>query len=398
MKKTKTLMFASVLLCAALSFAGGTKDTVSGSKAENKKSDTELSVVTTIFPIYDFTRALMYGAPDAQSARVLQNTADKIKADKALKLLVKPGMEIHSFDPSPADIAAIQKADVFIYNGGESDEWVHEILESMDISGKVVVRLTDYVDLVEEEIVEGMEHSHDADHDHAGHEAHEHHHEHDGHEAHEHRHEHDGHEAHEHHDGHHHEHEDEHSHEADEHIWTSPANAAKMVNAIRDALIKADARKSGGTKAGLFTKNAADYNREIKRTAETISSVVNKASDKFILMGDRFPLRYFVDYYGLEYRAAFSGCSTAVEANASTIAFLIDKAAERSVPAVFAMELSNRKIAQTVAEGAAKKGGTKPAVLELHTVHNLSKDDFKAGETWVSLMMRNAESLKKGLK
>ena len=373
----KTLMFVSVLLCAALVFAGGAKD-ASGAQAGNKTNDTQLSVVTTIFPIYDFTRALMYGAPDAQNAKVLQTTADKIKADNSLKLLVKPGMEIHSFDPSPADIAAIQKADVFIYNGGESDEWVHEILESMDTSGKVVVRLIDYVDLVEEEIVEGMEHSHDEEHDHDAHEAHEHHHDHDGHEA--------------------HEHHDEHSHEADEHIWTSPANAVKMVNAIRDALIKADAEKFGGTKAGFFTKNAADYNRRIERAADTIASVVNKASDKFILMGDRFPLRYFVDYYGLEYRAAFSGCSTAVEANASTIAFLIDTAAERSVPAVFAMELSNRKIAQTVAEGAAKKGGAKPAVLELHTVHNLSKDDFKAGETWVSLMMRNAESLKKGLK
>lgn len=375
----KTLMFVSVLLCAALVFAGGTKD-APGAKAGNKTNDTQLSVVTTIFPIYDFTRALMYGAPDAQNAKVLQTTADKIKADNSLKLLVKPGMEIHSFDPSPADIAAIQKADVFIYNGGESDEWVHEILESMDTSGKVVVRLIDYVDLVEEEIVEGMEHSHDEEHDHDAHEAHGHHHDH----------EHDGHEVHKHHD--------EHGHEADEHIWTSPANAVKMVNAIRDALIKADAEKFGGTKAGFFTKNAADYNRRIERAADTIASVVNKASDKFILMGDRFPLRYFVDYYGLEYRAAFSGCSTAVEANASTIAFLIDTAAERSVPAVFAMELSNRKIAQTVAEGAAKKGGAKPAVLELHTVHNLSKDDFKAGETWVSLMMRNAESLKKGLK
>ena len=389
----KTLMFATVLLCAALVFGGGTKD-ASGAQAGNKRNDTQLSVVTTIFPIYDFTRALMYGAPDAQNAKVLQTTADKIKTDNSLKLLVKPGMEIHSFDPSPADIAAIQKADVFIYNGGESDEWVHEILESMDTSGKVVVRLIDYVDLVEEEIVEGMEHSHDEEHDHDGHEAHGHHHGHEAHEHHDahhhHDHEHDGHEVHEHHD--------EHGHEADEHIWTSPANAVKMVNAIRDALIKADAEKFGGTKAGFFTKNAADYNRRIERAADTIASVVNKASDKFILMGDRFPLRYFVDYYGLEYRAAFSGCSTAVEANASTIAFLIDTAAERSVPAVFAMELSNRKIAQTVAEGAAKKGGAKPAVLELHTVHNLSKDDFKAGETWVSLMMRNAESLKRGLK
>lgn len=375
----KTLMFATGLLCAALVFAGGAKD-ASGAQTGNKRNDTQLSVVTTIFPIYDFTRALMYGAPDAQNAKVLQTTADKIKADNSLKLLVKPGMEIHSFDPSPADIAAIQKADVFIYNGGESDEWVHEILESMDTSGKVVVRLIDYVDLVEEEIVEGMEHSHDEEHDHDAHEAHGHHHDH----------EHDGHEVHEHHD--------KHGHEADEHIWTSPANAVNMVNAIRDALIKADAEKFGGTKVGFFTKNAADYNRRIERAADTIASVVNKASDKFILMGDRFPLRYFVDYYGLEYRAAFSGCSTAVEANASTIAFLIDTAAERSVPAVFAMELSNRKIAQTVAEGAAKKDGAKPAVLELHTVHNLSKDDFKAGETWVSLMMRNAESLKKGLK
>ena len=115
-------------------------------------------------------------------------------------------------------------------------------------------------------------------------------------------------------------------------------------------------------------------------------------------MGDRFPLRYFTDYYGLGYSAAFNGCSTAVEASTATIAYLIDKAAEKKVPAVFAIELSNQKIAKTVAEGAAKKGAGSVQVLELHTIHNVSRDDFKAGETWVSLMKRNVASLKKGLR
>ncbi len=375
----KKLMSAVVLMCAVLSFAAGTKD-------KDKKSGKELSVVTTIFPVFDFTRAVMYGAPDAKSGKVSEAVSAAVQSDASLKMLVKPGMEIHSFDPSPADIAAIQNADVFIYIGGESDEWVHDILESMDMSGKTVVRLSDYVDLVEEEIVEGMEHNHDHDAHKADDHSHKHKHTHDGHE-----HKHKG-------DGHDHE-SDEHEHEADEHIWTSPANAVKMVEAIRDALVQADMKKSGGKKADSFVKNAADYCGQIQNTANAISAVVENAHDKFILVGDRFPLRYFADYYGLTYSAAFSGCSTAVEADAATIAGLIDKTVKKGTRAIFSIELSNQKIAKTIAEGAYKASGQsiKPDVLELHSVHNVTKNDFKAGETWVSLMMRNAQVLKQSL-
>lgn len=345
-----------VLACSAFLFASGAKD-----GAKNKTQNDKPSVVATIFPVYDFARAVMYGAGDAQTGKT-----SVIVNEKNLKLLVKPGMEIHSFDPSPADIAAIHNADVFIYIGGESDEWVKDVLKSIDASDKTIVRLMDYVDLVDEEIVEGMEA--EDEHDHAAGEAH---------------------------DEHDHE---ENEHEADEHIWTSPANAVKMVDAIRDALVKIDTQKYGGKNAATFTQNAAAYNAQIRAVDAQIRKAIDAASDKFILMGDRFPLRYFTDYYGLGYSAAFNGCSTAVEASTATIAYLIDKAAEKKVPAIFAIELSNQKIAKTVAEGAAKKGAGSVQVLELHTIHNVSRDDFKAGETWVSLMKRNAASLKKGLR
>ena len=345
-----------VLACSAFLFASGAKD-----GAKNKAQNDKPSVVATIFPVYDFARAVMYGAGDAQTGKT-----SVIVNEKNLKLLVKPGMEIHSFDPSPADIAAIHNADVFIYIGGESDEWVEDVLKSIDTSDKTIVRLMDYVDLVDEEIVEGMEA--EDEHDHAAGEAH---------------------------DEHDHE---ENEHEADEHIWTSPANAVKMVDAIRDALVKIDTQKYGGKNAATFTQNAAAYNAQICAVDAQIRKAIDAASDKFILMGDRFPLRYFTDYYGLGYSAAFNGCSTAVEASTATIAYLIDKAAEKKVPAGFAIELSNQKIAKTVAEGAAKKGAGSVQVLELHTIHNVSRDDFKAGETWVSLMKRNVASLKKGLR
>lgn len=345
-----------VLACSAFLFASGAKD-----GAKNKAQNDKPSVVATIFPVYDFARAVMYGAGDAQTGKT-----SVIVNEKNLKLLVKPGMEIHSFDPSPADIAAIHNADAFIYIGGESDEWVEDVLKSIDTSDKTIVRLMDYVDLVDEEIVEGMEA--EDEHDHAAGEVH---------------------------DEHDHE---ENEHEADEHIWTSPANAVKMVDAIRDALVKIDTQKYGGKNAAAFTQNAAAYNAQIRAVDAQIRKAIDAASDKFILMGDRFPLRYFTDYYGLGYSAAFNGCSTAVEASTATIAYLIDKAAEKKVPAIFAIELSNQKIAKIVAEGAAKKGAGSVQVLELHTIHNVSRDDFKAGETWVSLMKRNVASLKKGLR
>ena len=134
-----------VLACSAFLFASGAKD-----GAKNKTQNDKPSVVATIFPVYDFARAVMYGAGDAQTGKT-----SVIVNEKNLKLLVKPGMEIHSFDPSPADIAAIHNADVFIYIGGESDEWVEDVLKSIDASDKTIVRLMDYVDLVDEEIVEG---------------------------------------------------------------------------------------------------------------------------------------------------------------------------------------------------------------------------------------------------
>jgi zinc transport system substrate-binding protein len=209
----------------------------------------KLNIVATIFPAYDLTRAIV--------------------GDKAdLTMLLRPGMEIHSFDPSPADIMKVQNADAFLYIGGESDVWVDTLLESMDTSKKAVLRLMDAVSLVEEETVEGMqeEEAEEA----AAEEA-----------------------------------------EYDEHIWTSPKNAILMVNVITDALCAADAQN-----AAYYQGNAAAYIARIEEVDKEFEAIVQSAPLKLMVFGDRFPFRYFADAYGLEYRAAFPGCSTETECSA----------------------------------------------------------------------------------
>jgi len=308
------------------SFAGCSK-----SANSDNASDSQLKIVATIFPAYDFARAIS------------KDTAD-------VQMLIKPGMEIHSYDPSPADILEIQNCDVFIYNGGEADAWVDSILESMDTSNMTIIRMMDFVDAVEEETKEGMQE-----------------------------------EEHEHEEG---EEEDEHEEgiEYDEHIWTSPKNAVKIINGILKATCEADdANKS------VYEKNAEFYIKDIEEVDEEIQQIVNEAKHKIFIIGDRFPLRYFADEFGLDYRAAFNGCSTETEASAATIAYLIDSVKENKVSAVFYIELSNQNIAKAISE----QTGTE--MLLMHSCHNVTADEFAQGATYVSIMKQNAVNLKKGL-
>ncbi len=323
MKKIIVFILAAMLLASALPFGAAL--------AEEK-----ISVVSTIFPPYDFARA--------------------VAGDKAeVKMLLRPGAEIHSFDPSPADILAIRNADVFLYIGGESDVWVDTILSSMDISGKQIVRLMDAVTLVEEEAVEGMQGEAEEDHGEEEPEGEEHAHEHE---------------------------EDEY----DEHIWTSPKNAALMVKAVADALCAADA---GNEKA--YQGNAAAYIKQIEEVDAKLQAAVQEAAHRIMVFGDRFPFRYFADAYGLEYRAAFPGCSTETEASAATIAYLIDTVQENKLPYIYTIELSNQNIARSISEQ------TGAGILTLQSCQGVSRDDFQAGATYVSLMLQNVESLRKGL-
>ncbi len=297
-------------------------------------SQKKLTIVTTMFPQFDFTRA--------------------VAGDKAdITMLLKPGAESHSYEPTPKDMKKIHKADLFIYTGAENDAWAESLLKNMGSKAPKTLAFLELVDTVEEEFVEGM--------------THEHHHE-------------EGEEE----DHHHHEDEEV---ELDEHVWTSPLNAVKIVSAICDELCKLDAAN-----ADYYKKNAAKYIDELLALHKSFEEVVKNANRKIFVFGDRFPLRYFADLYGLEYYAAFPGCATDVEASASTIKFLINKVKEEKIPVVFTIEFSNGKIADTICEATGAKK------LEFHSCHNVSADDIKKGETYISLMKRNVIVLREALK
>ena len=299
-------------------------------------SEEKLNIVATVFPLYDFARA--------------------VAGDKAeVTMLLKPGAEIHSYDPSPADIIQIQNADIFLYVGGESDVWVDEILSSMDTSHKQVIRLMDTVSLVEEETVEGMQEEEE-----------EHHHDGDALEA----------------EG---EPETEEA-EYDEHVWTSPKNAVVMVQAIAGALEAADVKNKEA-----YAMNAKAYTTSIQAVDAAFEAVVSQSLHHLLVFGDRFPFRYFADAYGLEYRAAFPGCSTETEASAATIAYLIDTVRQNKLPYIYTIELSNGNIARSISEQTGAQ------ILTLQSCQGISRDAFEAGETYVSIMQKNVEALKKGL-
>jgi zinc transport system substrate-binding protein len=297
---------------------------------EAASADKKPSVVATIFPQYDFARA--------------------IAGDKAeLTMLLRPGTESHSYDPTPQDILKIQNCDIFIYGGGESDEWVDGVLESMDTSKMTIISLIDCVDAVEEEIVEGMQEEEEEEGE-------------------------EGEEGH------------EHEEEYDEHVWTSPANAGKIVRKISDALSEADPSNAASYKA-----NADDYLNKLDGLDAAFRDVVKSAARKTLIFGDRFPFRYFADAYGLKYFAAFPGCSTETEASAATVAFLIDKVKAEKIPVVFHIELSNEKIADTICEATGAKK------LMLHACHNITRDDFQRGLTYLDIMTANVGALKEAL-
>ena len=346
MKNLKKLwaIFGLVLVVGLLAFL-----VLNREKFEQKK----YSVVSTSFPGYDFARA------------VTKNT------NISTKMLVKPGAETHTYEPTPQDIIDIKNADMFIYVGGDSDTWVEKILKDVDAKKTHVVKLVDLVSTVEEEIVEGMEdedehdheHHHDHDHDHD----HDHKHDHD-HESHEHKHDHD---------------EEEEGPEIDEHVWTSPKKAMEIVKKIAKVASEIDAAEK--TK---INDNAEKYVAEIAQVDKDLHQAIDgKISE--IVVADRFPFRYFADEFSLKYAAAFSGCSEQTEASAKTISFLINKVKQEKIKKIYMIELSNGKIAETVSKDTGAE------VLELHSAHNVTADDFSKGVTYVDLMKRNLAALSK---
>ena len=281
----------------------------------------QLKIVSTIFPGYDFART------------IAGDNAD-------ITMLIYPGSEIHSFEPSPQDIINIQDSDVFIYVGGESEAWVEKIIANLDTNHTKIVRMMDAVDLVEEELVEGMEP----------------------------------------------EHEDEDGVEYDEHVWTSPLNAIKIVESIRDALVNADPQN-----ANFYQTATADYTEQLTQLDSDIRATLSDTAHHTLIFGDRFPLRYFVEEYNLQYYAAFPGCSDQTEASTATLAFLINKIKSENIKYIFTIELSNQAVARTI----AAETGTE--ILEFHSLHNISKSDFDSGKTYLQIMYQNLTNLKRAL-
>ena len=348
MKNLKKLwaIFGLVLVVGLLAFL-----VLNREKFEQKK----YSVVSTSFPGYDFARA------------VTKNT------NISTKMLVKPGAETHTYEPTPQDIIDIKNADMFVYVGGDSDTWVEKILKDVDTKKTHVVKLVDLVSTVEEEIVEGMEdedeHEHDHDHDHKHDHDHDHKHDHDhDHESHAHKHDHD---------------EEEEGPEIDEHVWTSPKKAMEIVKKIAKVASEIDVAEKN-----KIDDNAEKYVAEIAQVDKDLHQAIDgKISE--IVVADRFPFRYFADEFGLKYAAAFSGCSEQTEASAKTISFLINKVKQDKVKKIYKIELSNGKIAETVSRDTGAE------VLELHSAHNVTADDFSKGVTYVDLMKRNLVALSK---
>ena len=267
--------------------------------------------------------------------------------------------ETHSYEPTPQDILKIQNCDLFIYVGGENDEWVEDILDSIDTEHIRLLRLIDCVDTVNEEHVEGMKEERG--------------HEHEEEEEHEHEHGEEEHETHE-------------TLTPDEHVWTSPKNAIAIVEQIADVLGELDPEQTA-----VYEENEKAYVSLLEELDDEFREVVSSAKRDVLLFGDRFPFRYFADEYGLKYYAAFPGCASDTEPSAATMAFLINKAKEEQIPVILKMELSNENIANAIAETTHAK------VKTFYSCHNLTAKEFADGETYLSMMKKNVETLKEAL-
>lgn len=280
----------------------------------------KLKIISTVFPPYDLAR--------------------QIAGDNAeISILLPPGSEIHNYEPSAKDMIAIRNCDIFLYIGGENEQWAEKLINSNDTENVTAVKLIDYVPTLVED-----EDEHDHDHDH------------------------------------------EHEHETDEHIWTSPKNAQLMLSAVYDAICKVDPSDKQ-----TYTKNKDAYAKQLSDLDNAYRSAVDNAKNKTIVLADKFPFRYLAHEYGLEFSAAFAACSDESEPGVSTMIKLTKTIKENNIPAVYYLEFSSTKIADTLCD---ETGATK---LMLHSCHNVSKQDIENNVSYVDLMKQNLENLKVAL-
>lgn len=307
MKKFNILICILIGICLFLSGCNGYAST------------DKLLITATNFAEYDFARA--------------------VAGDKAeIKMLIPAGRDMHSFEPTASDIMEIENSDLFIYIGGESDNFVERILSSLDNENLKVLKMSDYVSLCTEHV---------------------------------------------HTDNKHHYHTEV---EYDEHIWLSPNNATNMILAIKDALCEIDKAN-----AEFYTQKADKYIGEIIAEANDTAFIINNARTNLIAVADRNPYRYFTDYYGLQSVAAFAACSEDTDADLKTVLTLIESVKSEKLSAVYVTEMSNKALAETIKENTGAE------ILTLHSYHNVSTEDFGSGVTYLELMKRNRDALAEGL-
>ena len=329
MKKLILIMMSALLLVGCGNNASNASvDSSADSKTESENGDS-ISVVTTIFPEYDWVK---------------QITGDSENVE--LTMLLDNGVDLHNYQPTADDIMKIATCDVFIYVGGESDEWVEDALaEAVNPDMQVINLLEVLGDSVkEEEVVEGMEAEEEAS---------------------------------------------EEEVEYDEHVWLSLKNAATCVNAIADSLEAIDVAN-----ADMYKANADSYINDINALDAKYADAVNAATGKTLLFGDRFPFRYMVDDYGLDYYAAFVGCSAETEASFETIKFLSEKVDELGLKTVLTIENSDNKIADTIIANTNSKDAN---ILAMDSLQSTTSSDAASGTTYLSVMEQNLSVLTEAL-
>ncbi len=334
---------------------------------ETKEAEQKLKIVVSNFPCYDFARAI---------------TGDKAE----ITMLIPPGNEVHSYEPTPQDMITIGNCDLFLYTGGESDEYIEEILDSFSDRSFHTIKIMDFVTLYEEETIEGMQvrgHSHDHDsnvpaygedetgnaqaYEENGVENAQAYGEYEAENVHAHGQE---------------EHQKEHE-EYDEHVWTSPKNAIQIVKGMEEVISLMDSPN-----AQLYKENAEHYMEEIAQLDKRFEKLAEEHREQALFLGDRFPLLYFAKEYGITYFAVFPSCNGESEPSAKTMAFFIEKAKQYKAKTIFYLELSNNQTARAAAEAAGA------GIAEFHSCHNVTKEDFLNGVTYVQLMEQNYNSLR----
>ena len=331
-KRVFAVFFCLLLAAGILGGCGKAESSSISAPSASQSGSKPLKIVTTIFPEYDWVREILGD-----------------KADKAeVTMLLDNGVDLHSYQPTADDIIKISDCDLFIYVGGESDGWVEDALKEATNKDMQVINLLDVLgeQVKEEEVVEGMEAEEE-------------------------------------------ESEDEDEPEYDEHVWLSLKNAKTLCNAITDALETIDPANKDA-----YAANAAAYLEKLSALDGEYQSMVDNAARKTVLFGDRFPFRYLVDDYGLDYYAAFVGCSAETEASFETISFLSGKVDELGLPCVLTIEGAQHKIAETIVQNTAEKN---QSILTLDSMQSTTSTDVANGTTYLSVMESNLDVLKQAL-